>query len=122
VQKAVGHRARRQERVEREALPEGHAERTGRSISYDVGVARDFDLFQTDVLQGATRRRSSRRSAQAGSREAGRRRAAARERLGHNAPHGYGAAALHENEADFDAGIAFAIWAAERTRACDPRA
>jgi hypothetical protein len=116
VQKAVGHSALGIKNAWNAKLyTEGHADRTGRSISYDVGVARDFGLFQTDLLQGAD---SATIVAEIGPKRGLGKQAGVVRLLEngsvHNPPHGYGASALHENEADFDARIAFAIWAAER--------
>jgi hypothetical protein len=112
---------------------EGHASRTGRSISYDVGVAHDFDLFALDDggvksstliaeigprRTGGTRLRAKLEARSNGAAEpSGGGRQAGIVRLLengsiHNSPHGYGAASLHEHEADFETAIAFAEAAA----------
>jgi hypothetical protein len=93
---------------------EGHADRTGRSISYDVGVAHDFHLFALDA-DGV---KSSTLIAEIGPRSGSKKQAGIDRLLEngsiHNAPHGYGAAAIHEHEGDFEAAIAFAEAAAAR--------
>lgn len=94
---------------------DGHADRTGRSITYDVGVARQFNLFQTDVLSGAD---AATIVAEIGPKRGSGKQAGIVRLLEngsvHNAPHGYGAGALQESESSFDAALGFAIWAAER--------
>jgi hypothetical protein len=91
---------------------EGAASRTGRSISYDVGVAHDFDLFALDA-DGV---KSSTLIAEIGPKTGSGKQAGIVRLLEngsvHNAPHGYGAAAIHEHESDFEAAIAFAEAAA----------
>lgn len=85
---------------------------TGRSISYDVGVAHDFDLFATDVGDV----KSSTLIAEIGPRRGSGKQAGVVRLLEngsiHNAPHGYGAAALAEHEGDFESALAFAEAAA----------
>lgn len=92
--------------------PGSAASKTGGSVSYDVGVAHDFDLFALDE-GGVT---SSTLIAEIGPKK-GRGRQAGVVRLlengsAHNAPHGAGTAALLAHEADFEAAIAFAEAAA----------
>jgi hypothetical protein len=91
---------------------EGHADRTGNAITYDVGVGdHSFDLFATEV--GDAR---STILAEIGARTGSGRQAGVVRLLEngsvHNAPHGYGAASLHEHESDFEAALAFAEAAA----------
>lgn len=94
---------------------EGHADRTGRSITADVGVARQFDLWQTDALHGND---AATIVAEIGPKRGSGKQAGIVRLLengsAHNPPHGYGAAALFESEGDFDVALDFAIWAAER--------
>jgi hypothetical protein len=94
---------------------DGHADRTGRSITFDVGVARQFSLFQTDAFSGPD---EAAIVAEIGPKRGSGKQAGIVRLLEngsvHNAPHGYGAAALQENEADYEARIGFAIWAAEK--------
>lgn len=94
---------------------DGHASRTGRSISYDVGVARDFSLWQTDALQGPD---SATIVAEVGPKRGAGKQAGVVRLLENgsatNAPHGYGTASLQENEADFDHGLDLALRTVER--------
>lgn len=94
---------------------DGHADRTGRSITYDVGTAHQFQLWQTDALHGPD---AATIVAEIGPKRGSGKQAGIVRLLEngsvHNAPHGYGAGALAENEADFDASLDFAVWAAER--------
>lgn len=95
---------------------EGHADRTSKSISFDVGVAHDFALFAT-TAEGVT---SSSIVAEIGPRTGSGKQAGIVRLLEngsiHNAPHGYGAAALDEHAGDFERAIAFAEWAASQER------
>jgi hypothetical protein len=116
VTKAVGQSAARVQGAWNRRLPaEGAARLTSRAITYDVGTARQFALFQTDVLSGPD---EATIVAEIGAKRGSHRQAGVVRLLengsAHNPPHGYGAASLFENEADFDASIDFAIWAVER--------
>lgn len=116
VTKAVGQSAGRVKTAWNGKLERaGHARKTGGSITYDVGLARQFRLWQTDALSGPD---AATIVAEIGARRGNGRQAGVVRLLengsAHNAPHGYGAAALFESEADFDAAIDFAVWAAER--------
>lgn len=88
--------------------PGSAASRTGGSISYDVGVAHDFDLFAMDLGDV----KSSTIIAEIGP-KAHRGRQAGVVRLIengsiNNAPQGLGGASLDEHESDFEIAIAFA--------------
>lgn len=119
VEKVVEHSARRtKDRWNAKLYREGHAKLTGRSISYDVGTA--FDLGIGTTLENALAAGSGEATIIA---EIGPRRGSGKQAgvvllledgSVHNAPHGYGAASLAEEEADFEAGIAFAIWAGQK--------
>lgn len=91
---------------------DGHARRTGTSISYDVGVAHDFALFAL-TADGVT---ASTLIAEIGPRTGSGKQAGIVRLLEngsiHNAPRGFGAAAIHEHEGDFEAALAFAEAAA----------
>jgi hypothetical protein len=90
---------------------EGHASRTRGSISYDVGVAHDFDLLALDIDAV----RSSTLVAEIGPRTSRTQSGIVKLlELGsiNNPPHGYGAAALDEHEGDYETAIAFAEAAA----------
>jgi hypothetical protein len=94
---------------------DGHARRTGRAISYDVGAAHSFSLFALD--EGGANDAAA-IIAEIGAKSGGGRQAGVVRLLengsAHNAPHGYGTAALHENEADFEHGLSLALTAVER--------
>lgn len=91
---------------------EGHADRTGRSISYDVGVAHEFALFALDEGDVTSSTILAEIGPKTGSgKQAGIVRLLENGSV-HNAPHGYGAASLHEHEGDFETAIAFAEAAA----------
>lgn len=93
---------------------EGHAKLTGRSISYDVGVARSFHLFALDEGGYDAAALVAEVGAKTGSgRQAGIVRLLENGSV-HNAPHGYGSGALAENESDFERGIDAALRDAER--------
>lgn len=77
---------------------EGHAARTGRAITYDITVARDAVTADIGAVRGSGRQAGVVRLLENGSI--------------HNGAHGYGAAALHENEDDFQHGVQLAIDAA----------
>jgi hypothetical protein len=91
---------------------EGHADKTGRSITYDVGVGHQFDLFAL-TADGV---KSSTLIAEIGPKTGSGKQAGIVRLLEngsiHNAPHGYGAAAIHEHEGDFEDALAFAEAAA----------
>lgn len=99
---------------------EGHAKLTGRSISYDVGTA--FDLGIGTSLQDQLDAGSGAAAivAEIGPRKGNHRQAGVVVLLENGAPaqnlapHGYGAASLAEEEADFEARLAFAEWAAAK--------
>lgn len=116
VEKAVGHSALGVKNAWNASLyTEGHARLTGRSISYDVGTGQGMRLFAIDPGDTAG---PGTIVAEIGP-KGGQGKQAGVVRLlengsVHNAPHGYGSAAIQENEADFEETIAFAIWAAER--------
>lgn len=117
VTKAVDQSANRVKTTWNQKLPsEGAARLTSRAISYDVGTAHQFDLWQTDALRGND---AATIVAEIGAKRNRGRQAGVVRLLengsAHNPPHGYGAAALFENEADFDAALDFAVWAAERS-------
>lgn len=83
---------------------EGHASRTGRAVTYDLS---DFEGFGATVIEaeigpptGIGRQAGVVRLLENGS--------------VHNAPHGYGTAALHEQEGDFEHGLDVAARNAER--------
>lgn len=119
VEKAVEVTARRVKDAWNGSLyREGHAKKTGRSISYDIGTARSLGLT-TSVLGGGPL--SSDRgtiTADIGPRHGGNRQAGIVRLLengsAHNAPHGYGAGALQANEADFERGLDLALQTVER--------
>lgn len=136
VRTAVEQSARRvKDRWNGKLYREGHAKLTGRSISYDVGAGAELRLFATDagdtvqageivaeigpkrLGSGAIRARAQAKfdgeQAPGGGRQAGIVRLL-ENGSAHNAPHGYGSASLQEEEADFAAGIAFAVAARER--------
>lgn len=78
---------------------EGHAKRTGRAVTYDIG---GFEGFGSTILEaeiGAVR---------GSGRQAGVVRLLENGSV-NNGAHGYGAAALHQNEADFERGVTRAI-------------
>jgi hypothetical protein len=83
---------------------EGHAARTGHAIDYDVT---DLDAFGVTVLQAeiGAKRGTGRQAGIVRLLENG---------SVHNPPHGYGAAALQQNEADFEHGLDLALHAAEK--------
>lgn len=115
VEKAVEQSARRvKDAWNGKLYNEGHASRTGRSITYDVGAAHDLGLFGTVTGEA----RSSTIVAEIGPRTGSGKQAGIVRLLEngsvHNAPHGYGAAALDENAADFEQAVAFAVWAGEK--------
>lgn len=78
---------------------DGHARLTGRSISYDVTVSGPTISAEIGAKRGEGRQAGIVRLLENGS--------------VHNAPHGFGSAALGENEADFEARLAFAVWAGQ---------
>jgi hypothetical protein len=97
---------------------EGHAKLTGRSISYDVGTA--FDLGLGTSMQDAVEAGSGAAAVIA---EIGPRRGSGKQAgvvlllengSVHNPPHGYGAAALAEEETGFEQGIDLALQSVER--------
>lgn len=94
---------------------EGNAKLTGRSISYDVGIARQFHLFQTDAVSGAD---AATIVAEIGPKRGSGKQAGIVRLLengsAHNVPHGYGAGALQEHEADYEAALGVAVLAAEK--------
>ena len=115
VEKATGQTARRVKDTWNDKLyREGHASRTGRAISYDVGVAHDFSLFAT-TAEGV---KSSSIVAEIGPRSGSGKQAGLVRLIENgsvnNSPQGLGAAALDEHAADFEAAVAFAEWAAAR--------
>lgn len=121
IERAVEHSARRvKDRWNAKLYTEGHAKLTGKAISYDVGTA--FDLGLGTSLQGALDSGSGAASivAEIGPRKGSHRQAGVVVLLENGAPaqnlapHGYGAASVQEEEPDFEAGIAFALWAAQR--------
>lgn len=97
---------------------EGSARRTAGAITYDVGTAHTFDLWQTDAVPRTGGSEQGTIIAEIGPKRNRGRQAGVIRLLengsAHNPPHGYGAASLLESEGDFDAALAFAIWAAER--------
>lgn len=97
---------------------EGSARRTGGAVTYDVGVARTFDLWQTDAIPGGGGGDAATIVAEIGPKRNRGRQAGVIRLLengsAHNAPHGAGAASLFESEADFEAALDFALFAAER--------
>lgn len=78
---------------------DGHADRTGKAITYDVGSFEGFGGSTIEAEVGAVR---------GSGRQAGVVRLLENGSI-HNGAHGYGAAALHENEGDFEHGIQTAI-------------
>lgn len=97
---------------------EGHAKLTGKAISYDVGTALDLGIA-TDVQAALDAGDGSGTIvAEIGPRKGNHRQAGVVLLLEngsvHNAPHGYGAAALQEEEVGFEQAVDFAIWAGER--------
>lgn len=74
---------------------EGHAKRTGRAITYDVTVTRDSIEADIGAVRGSGRQAGVVRLLENGSIN--------------NGANGYGAAALHENETDFETGISKAL-------------
>lgn len=116
VEKAVEVTARRTKDGWNAALyREGHAALTGRSISYDVGVARDFALWQTDAMHG---RDSATIVGEIGPRRGAGKQAGVVRLLengsAHTRPHGYGSGVLQQNEADFEHGLDLALRTVER--------
>lgn len=95
---------------------EGHADKTGRrSVTFDVGVARTFHLWQTDILSGSD---AATLVAEIGPRRGNHKQAGIVRLLENgsinNAPHGYGAGALQEHEAGYEAALDAAVHAVER--------
>lgn len=82
----------------------GHADRTRGSIDYDVTALEGFGVTEYQAEIGA-RRGTGRQAGVVLLLEYG---------SAHNAPHGYGAAALQQTEADFEHGLSLALQAAER--------
>lgn len=116
VLKAVEHSARRvKDRWNGKLYREGHASLTGRAISYDVGGAADVRAFATDAEDTVN---PGDITAVIGAKRGQGKQAGVVRLLENgsvnNPPHGYGAASIQEEEADFAAGIDFAIAAAER--------
>lgn len=119
VEKAVEQSARPvKDRWNAKLYNEGHAKLTGKAISYDVGTALDLGLATSvqDALDAGDG--SGTIVAEIGPRKGNHRQAGVVLLLEvgsvHNAPHGYGAAALQEEEAAFEQRVDFAIWAGER--------
>lgn len=79
---------------------EGSARRTGGAITYTVTEGVDGIGADIGAVRGSGRQAGVVRLLENGS--------------VHNPPHGYGSAALGESEADFEARIAFGIWAAQQ--------
>jgi hypothetical protein len=82
----------------------GHADRTRGSIDYDVtaleGVGATVYSAEIGARRGISRQAGVVLLLEYGS--------------VHNPPHGYGAGALHRNEADFERGLSLALQAAEQ--------
>lgn len=74
---------------------EGHAARTGRAITYDITVTRDEIAADIGAKRGSGRQAGIVRLLENGSVK--------------NGAHGYGAAALHENERDLEQGVTKAL-------------
>lgn len=119
VEKAVEWSARDvKDRWNNKLYREGHAKLTGRSITYDVGVAHDLGLGTSylDALEAGSGAATI--IAEIGPKRGSGKQAGVVLLLENgsvnNQPHGYGAGALHEAEARFEYGIDLALGKIEK--------
>lgn len=84
----------------RKLFRDGHAKRTGYSITYDITVRRGDVEAQIGAVTGSGRQAYITRLLEYGS--------------VNNGPHGYGSAALDENTGDLESGLQRALADAER--------